>query len=106
MSLDYNNPIGLPETLEFREGRRPRVLVPRARGTGVAIAVAGAAVIGAGAAVYGANKNAKAIDAANKANADTVNGTNALNYKMWLESRGVGENGQAINAKFPRWMTW
>jgi succinate dehydrogenase/fumarate reductase flavoprotein subunit len=66
---------------------------------------AGAAVGGTVASMQGAKKQSKAITAANKANAKSVDDTNKYNYRMWLESRGVGENGQAVNAQLPRWMT-
>jgi hypothetical protein len=64
----------------------------------------GAAVLGAGASVYGANKQSKAIKSANAANQQAVQNTNDANYRLWLESRGVGPSGQAVNTKLPRWM--
>ena len=72
----------------------------------MAFVAIGTAVVGAGAAVYGAQQNKKAAKKATEANAKNVADTNALNYQMWLESRGVGPRGETVNAKMPRWMTW
>jgi hypothetical protein len=72
-------------------------------------AVTTAAVVGAagvGASMYGAKKQSKAQDKANKQNAQSVKDTNELNYQMWLESRGVDKDGNAINTKLPRWAKW
>ena len=72
-------------------------------------AVAIPAIIGAagvGASLYGAKKQSDAAKKASDANAASVDATNALNYQQWLESRGVGANGQAINTKLPRWAMW
>jgi hypothetical protein len=66
----------------------------------------GTTLVGAGASVYGTQQNKKAAKSAQEANARAQAETNALNLRMWLESRGVGENGKPINAKMPRWMTW
>lgn len=64
-----------------------------------------AAVAGAGAAVYGANKNAKAIENANKTNAQIASDANEYNYNMWLQTKGVDrDTGQNVNTKLPRWM--
>lgn len=68
--------------------------------------LAGSALaVGAGSAIYGADQQRKAINKANDANAKSVADTNAANYRMWLQSRGVGTNGQPINTKYPAWMT-
>lgn len=29
--------------------------------------------------------------------------TNAYNYRMWLESQGIGPDGKPINVGLPRW---
>lgn len=59
--------------------------------------------LGVGASIYGANKSAKAVDKATQANAQSVADTNALNYKRWLESQGIGENGERLNVWLPRY---
>lgn len=64
-----------------------------------------AAVSGVGASIYGANKNAKAIKSTNDANIAAQKEADALNYRRWLETQGVGENGQAINTWLPRYAT-
>ncbi len=69
-----------------------------------AITAVAAVAVGAGVSIYAANKNSKAIDKANKTNQEIAADTNAANYRMWLESRGVGDAGQAVNTKLPRWM--
>lgn len=69
----------------------------------VAIGTAAAGVAGS---VYGAEKNKKAQKKATEANAKNVSDTNALNYQMWLESRGIGPNGQPVNTQLPRFMSW
>lgn len=71
----------------------------------VAIPIALAAA-GTAASIYGANKNAKAVKEASDANAAAVAATNKLNYQTWLESKGVGTGGQAINVHMPRYMKW
>ena len=67
-------------------------------------AIVGAA--GAAASYAGAQKQAKAVKEANAANAAATDAANERNYQIWLESRGVGANGQAINASLPRWANW
>ena len=72
-------------------------------------AVAIPAIIGAagvGASLYGAKKQSDAVKKASAENAASVDAANERNYQMWLESRGVGSNGQAINASLPRWANW
>ena len=64
------------------------------------------AVTGAASSMYGAKKTADATKEAAEKNAQAVAETNAMNYKRWLESKGIGEGGQAINAKLPRYMMW
>lgn len=82
------------------------VIAAAAAKVGTAKLVAGGlAAAGTAASVYGANKQSKAIKSANNANRQSVNDTNAANYRLWLESRGVGDGGQAVNTKMPRWMT-
>lgn len=69
-----------------------------------AAAIAGiTGVAGVGASLYGASKNAKAQKAAMEANAKSVADTNQLNYQRWLESQGVGQNGEALNTWLPRY---
>lgn len=63
----------------------------------------GSAVLGAGTAIYGANKSAKAQQAAIDANKQAQDETNRLNYQRWLESQGVGPDGQPINTWLPRY---
>jgi hypothetical protein len=64
---------------------------------------AGSAVLGAGASIYGAKKSAKAQAEAATTNKAAVDETNRLNYQRWLESQGVGANGQPINTWLPRY---
>ena len=70
------------------------------------LAAAGLAAAGAGASLYGAKKQSSAIKKASEDNAAAQAASDERNYQMWLESRGVGQNGQAINTKLPRWATW
>jgi hypothetical protein len=67
-----------------------------------ALIAAGVGLAGAGVAAYGANKNAKSQAAATAANKASVDSTNEMNYKRWLESQGVGANGESINTWLPR----
>lgn len=72
-------------------------------------AVAIPAAIGAagvGASIYGADKTSKATKDAAKANMAATEAANERNYQMWLQSRGVGTNGRAVNTKLPQWATW
>ena len=69
-----------------------------------AIPALAVAAIGAGASMYGANKAAKAQNAANAANQQIAAEANRYNYQMWLESQGVGPNGQPVNVRLPRYM--
>lgn len=59
---------------------------------GIAIAAIAAAAVAAGATAYGAKSASDSADAANEANKKSVADTNALNYRMFLESRGSGGN--------------
>lgn len=61
--------------------------------------------LGAGASLYGASKAASAQDRATQANIEATAEANRLNYKRWLESQGVGENGAPINTWLPRYAT-
>lgn len=71
------------------------------------------AVLGTGAQLYGANKQAKAVEAANKQNAELQAQQNQSAWNAYLMSRGVNPNGaatgsiptnpQAINTKLPLW---
>lgn len=61
------------------------------------------AVGGIGASLYGANKSAQAQQAAIDANARAQEESNRLNYQRWLESQGVGQDGQPINTWLPRY---
>lgn len=68
-------------------------------------AIAVPAIIGAagiGASLYGANKSAQSARDAADANSKSVADTNAMNYKRWLESQGVGANGESVNTWLPR----
>jgi hypothetical protein len=68
-------------------------------------AIAVPAIIGAagiGASIYGANKSTQAAEDAAAANSRSVAETNAMNYKRWLESQGVGANGESVNTWLPR----
>lgn len=60
--------------------------------SGIAIAIGAAALIGAGASAYGAQSSADAAEKAQKTNLDIANATNALNYQMFLQSRGSQGN--------------
>lgn len=55
-------------------------------------AIIGAAAIGAGAGIYGAMSASDAANAAAATNAKNVANTNALNYQMFLQSRGAQGN--------------
>jgi hypothetical protein len=68
-----------------------------------AAAMIGSAVVGSATAIYGANKSAKAQQDATAANKASQDETNRLNYQRWLESQGVGANGQPINTWLPRY---
>lgn len=71
---------------------------------GIETAVAaGLGAAGIGASLFGANKQAKAVDKANKTNKQIADEANRLNYQMWLESRGIGPDGEHVNTKLPRW---
>lgn len=81
--------------------------------TWVAIAVGGSAVLGVGASLYGANKQAGAVEDANKANVASQADQNAAAWANYLMTRGVNPAGavtgqiptnpQAINARLPLW---
>lgn len=60
----------------------------------VAVAIGGAALVGAGATAYASQSAADSAADANKANRKIAEDTNALNYRMFLESRG--SNGNAL----------
>lgn len=64
---------------------------------------AGSAVLGTATSLYGANKSAQAQRDAIAANKAAQDETNRLNYQRWLESQGVGANGQPINTWLPRY---
>lgn len=63
----------------------------------------GSAVLGAGTALYGANKASQSTQDAINANKAAQDETNRLNYQRWLESQGVGPDGQPINTWLPRY---
>lgn len=62
-----------------------------------------AAGLGAATSIYGANKAAAAQEEAIKANKAAQDEANRLNYQRWLESQGVGPDGQPINTWLPRY---
>ena len=59
---------------------------------GVGLAIGAAALIGAGATAYASKSASDSAADANSANQKNVADTNALNYRMFLESRGSGGN--------------
>jgi hypothetical protein len=66
----------------------------------------GTAVVGVATSVYGAEQNKKAQKKAIAANAKSITDTNDANYRLWLESRGVGADGRPVNTQLPRFMNW
>lgn len=68
-----------------------------------AIAAIGGIVAGGAMSLYGAKKSSDAIKDSNKSQQKIADEANRLNYRMWLESRGIDENGNAVNTKLPRW---
>lgn len=72
--------------------------------TGTALALAATAA-GAATSYAGAKKNAAAARDAAAMNAASVNEANRLNYQRWLESQGVGPNGEPVNVNLPRYFT-
>lgn len=72
------------------------------RGAGGFIA-AGTALVGAGLSYMGAKSNAAAQRDANLANIEAQKEANKQAYAQWLMTRGVGQNGQAVNTKLPLW---
>lgn len=71
--------------------------------TGTALAL-GSMAVGAGTSIYGAKKQAKAQKEANAQRQALADQTNAYNYQMYLESLGVGPDGQPVNVRLPRYM--
>lgn len=67
---------------------------------------AGVAAAGTAATVVSANKANKTARANTQAAIDAQKAAEDKNYAQWLESRGVGANGQAVNTKLPRYMNW
>ena len=77
-------------------------------GTAAATSLGAMTVLGAagvGASVYGANKAAKTAKATNAANIQASKDADQLAYRRWLETQGVGDQGQAINTWLPRYAT-
>lgn len=68
-------------------------------------AITAAVIAGAGVAVAAksAADQKKANKEAAKANKEANAASNEQNYAMWLESRGIGANGQPVNALLPRY---
>lgn len=65
----------------------------------------GSLVVGAAGSVMSADSSRKAAHTAADANKANVAATNATDYQRWLESQGVGPDGNPVNTKLPRWMT-
>ncbi len=75
----------------------------------------GSAVLGAGTSIIGANKQAKAVGAANDQNAALQEQQNQSAWNAYLLSRGINPGGaktgelptnpQAVNSKLPLWAT-
>ena len=68
-------------------------------------AITAAVIAGAGVAVAAksAADQKKANKEAAKANKEANESSNEMNYAQWLESRGIGANGQPVNALLPRY---
>ncbi len=75
----------------------------------------GVGVLGAGVSLYGANKQKKAVDSANAANAALQEDQNQSAWNAYLLSRGINptgavtgqipQNAQAVNTRLPLWAT-
>ena len=73
--------------------------------TTAAVIAASAAVAGTAVSYNAAKKNASAQRDANSANLAAQDEANRLNYQRWLESQGVGPDGNPVNTWLPRHLT-
>lgn len=62
-----------------------------------------AAAVGIGTAVYGADQQRKNNNKAIDANKAATEGASNENWRRYLMTRGVGDNGQIVNTKLPLW---
>ena len=66
--------------------------------------IAGATLlVGTGTAVYGAQQNKKLAAANRDANKEAAELADESNWRRFLYSKGVGDNGEVVNAKLPMW---
>lgn len=91
--------------LSGRRWMNPNIFGSFCSSAWVAAGLIGSALIGGAVSMSAANKAQAANQAAIDANSKNVSDTNAMNYQRWLESQGVGSNGQAINTWLPRYAT-